>query len=177
MTLNGPVSGPKREVISGNIKATLNGIEGYICGNNMTAQTAGVICRQLNPKFKTGSPFTYIGSRLGSLPFLFSVSCDGNEKKIDDCKVTPLGEETGCTSSDYGGGVICSTDKKSAIKYRIYSDDFKSFKESFYGLAQVYYENNWGHICGNNWNYLSAKVFCQSLGFVDGSAELISKVK
>ncbi|CAD5124263.1 DgyrCDS12557 [Dimorphilus gyrociliatus] len=168
--LNGPESGPSREIISGSIEVEKNGIKGYICGKNMTVETASVICKSFGKKstFVSGFPFSYHGARLGSAPFLFSINCTGKEDNISECKLSPLGQHTGCISNDNAAGVICSTEE-TAIKYRIISKDFKKFDDTSYGRVQVYYNGIWGSVCGSSWNYLSAKVFCQSLGFSDGS--------
>ncbi len=57
------------------------------------------------------------------------------------------------------------------LRFRIEDPKHPTNNNSHIGYASVYFEGRWGSICAvdtDSWTNANARVFCRSLGFVDG---------
>ncbi|NWX81238.1 LOX3B oxidase, partial [Alca torda] len=102
--------------------------------------------------------------------WLDNVNCAGGEKSIGDCKHRGWGNSD--CSHEEDAGVICKDERipgfkdSNVIEPRI---RLKGGAKVGEGRVEVLKSSEWGTICDDRWNLLSASVVCRELGF--GSAK------
>ncbi|NXS14844.1 LOX3B oxidase, partial [Neodrepanis coruscans] len=99
--------------------------------------------------------------------WLDNVNCAGSEKSIGDCKHRGWGNSD--CSHEEDAGVICKDERIPGFKDSNPRIRLKGGARVGEGRVEVLKSSEWGTICDDRWNLLSASVVCRELGF--GSAK------
>ncbi|ESO92591.1 hypothetical protein LOTGIDRAFT_216664 [Lottia gigantea] len=154
---------------TGEVLVDYMGTTGRICSDNWDDNDARVVCKALG--FRNGTAynharFDYYYASHG--PFwLNNVGCTGSEATLNDCPLptTPLGGVSKCNSGK-AAGVLCAD--ISGIYYRI------NGPQDNMGRVEVSVNGVWGSICNTGFDNREANVFCRTLGYSDGRAQVVS---
>ncbi|XP_055956391.1 deleted in malignant brain tumors 1 protein [Patella vulgata] len=136
---------------------------GRVCQTYLSSSTANVACRQLgfnggsiDRSYSTRIPYGQLGK-----VWMNGVGCSGTESSLFQCNSYSWNPSTYSYSYSYSRcydlGVNCYND------VRLTGGDGISA-----GSLQVYWNNNWGHVCDHNWSPTNTRVACKELGFDDG---------
>ncbi|XP_074649735.1 scavenger receptor cysteine-rich type 1 protein M160-like isoform X2 [Tubulanus polymorphus] len=139
--------------VYGTVQIRWLNINGSTCHDTWNDRAANVTCKQLGylsgraiyvPDYSYG-PFT-VGH----------VKCSGFESSLAGCVI-----RDGNCSDRRAAGVLCTSDA-AGIKFRIAGG------MGNYGRAEILINGQWGTVCDPDRANTSAKVFCRSLGYMDG---------
>ena len=140
----------------GRVEVYYKGVWGTVCDNGWDITDGHVLCRELGFPFATkvvgGSYFGVSFSRT----WMSSVSCNGSESNLTDCRFSGWGAEE-CGPSR-AAGVVCSTVRLTGGK---------SLNE---GRVELYRHGRWAKVCNRNWDFIDAHVVCRQLGFPTASS-------
>uniref|UniRef100_A0A8C9ERL6 Soluble scavenger receptor cysteine-rich domain-containing protein SSC5D n=1 Tax=Pavo cristatus TaxID=9049 RepID=A0A8C9ERL6_PAVCR len=150
------VNGPNR--CSGRVEVFHSQQWGTVCHDDWDLKDANVVCRQLNcgtavSALKTPS----FGQGSGPI-WLEGMRCLGTEATLTECPVKPRGLYSCSHLED--AGVVCSGLGISNISTLRLVDGLSECA----GRVEVFYNNEWGTVCDDNWDMNDAAVVCRQLG-------------
>ncbi|XP_028407271.1 deleted in malignant brain tumors 1 protein-like [Dendronephthya gigantea] len=154
LRLQGPLSGNG----TGRVEVFYNGQWGRICGNGWDMKDAMVVCRQLGYRYAVKTIRSHQVPSGSSQIWLSEVGCTGEEQNITSCSHKGWGNHN-CNNSE-GVGVECSNTGK-PVSLRLQGP----LSGNGTGRVEVFYNGQWGRICGNGWDMKDAMVVCRQLGY------------
>ncbi|KAK6179250.1 hypothetical protein SNE40_011654 [Patella caerulea] len=154
--------GPQDNI--GRVEVSVDGVWGSICKSYFYNKEADVFCRTLG--YSAGRTNRKKYPNPPGPVYLSSFQCNGNESQLADCPHSGWKKASGntnsyCANHQYDAGIVCYED------VRLASGFAPSEKE---GPIQFYANNTWNLVCDTDFTDLSAKRFCQDIGFSDGKA-------
>ncbi|XP_010000081.1 PREDICTED: deleted in malignant brain tumors 1 protein [Chaetura pelagica] len=148
------VNGPNR--CAGRVEIFHGHQWGTICDDGWDLKDAAVVCRQLG----CGAAVSALGlSRFGQgfgPIWLDGVRCLGTEATLDECPAKPWGYHS-CNHVE-DASVVCSG-STSTSRLRLVNG-----LSACSGRVEVFYNNQWGTVCDDNWDLKDAAVVCRQLG-------------
>ncbi|XP_072171853.1 scavenger receptor cysteine-rich domain-containing group B protein-like [Diadema setosum] len=140
----------------GRVEFYYNNEWGTICGDQWGLPDAQVVCRQLGYVGVIDSN-VYHGSGSGAI-HLDEVACLGSESSLADCTHQGWGSYSYCGHTQ-DIGVRCSlTEDEGNVR-------LVDGSSSLEGRVEIYYNNAWGTVCNDQWDFTDAQVVCRQLGF------------
>ncbi|XP_052266898.1 uncharacterized protein LOC127868846 isoform X3 [Dreissena polymorpha] len=139
---------------SGFVNVQKNGRSGYMCADNLTAETQSVICKML---FNVTRDYTlvdqaYFKAGFASGSFVDNIKCTGIE---DDYQM--------CPSSDWFSNSKC---KNPAFLRCNTPVRLRDGRNMYTGNVEVYINKTWSNVCFDpSRNAVNAKMFCRMLGY------------
>ncbi|XP_014681507.1 PREDICTED: deleted in malignant brain tumors 1 protein-like [Priapulus caudatus] len=132
---------------------------GFVCDDMWDYADSMVACKQLG--FRAAANAT-IKSLFGPAEnfWVDDVECNGTETSIQDCAHAGWGKEN-CGPSE-AAGVSC-TDTVTPVEVRL--ENHLGQHDTHYGNVQVFFANEWRHVCDSGWDTNSGLVICKQLGF------------
>ncbi|XP_059506691.1 lysyl oxidase homolog 3B-like isoform X5 [Stegostoma tigrinum] len=164
------LSGYPRKHNEGRVEVSYEGEWGTICDDDFKLENAVVLCRMLG--FTTAIGWTHsakYGKGTGRV-WLDNLDCRGTEKDVSECKSLGWGQ-TDCTHEE-DAGVICKDERiPGFVDSNVISLSvrLKAGARIGEGRVEILKGTEWGTICDDRWNTVSASVVCRELGF--GSAK------
>ncbi|XP_025102100.1 deleted in malignant brain tumors 1 protein-like isoform X8 [Pomacea canaliculata] len=150
---------------AGRLEVYFNGEWGTVCGHNFWKTEAQVACRMLgfnSTRAKAVGSARY-GGGSGQV-VLDDISCSGEETSLEQCSSLTFYPHDCSHSSDVG--VIC--DHTEPMKVRLVNGTKAA------GRLEVYFNGEWGTVCGHNFWKTGAQVACRMLGFNSTDSAVVS---
>ncbi|KAK6179246.1 hypothetical protein SNE40_011650 [Patella caerulea] len=153
--------GPQDNI--GRAEVSVDGVWGSICGYSFDDRDANVFCRSLG--YSSGGAKQKLYPNTTGPVYSSSFHCTGDESQLADCphrgwKKAPVNTYY-CRNHRNDVWIVCYE------KVRLASGFAPSEKE---GPIQFYTNDTWNLVCDTGFSDLSAKRFCQDIGFSDGRA-------
>ncbi|XP_071095519.1 uncharacterized protein [Haliotis cracherodii] len=147
---------------AGRVEVSVNGVLGSVCRSYFDSREATVMCRGLGYNVGLVDYYTKYPNASGPV-YESRFQCTGNEGSLAECPHEGWKVATSryCMNHNYDAAITCYGDIKLASGF---SPDIKQ------GPVQVWRNNTWHYVCDTNFDDLTAKTVCRSLGFVDGKA-------
>ncbi|XP_053120391.1 deleted in malignant brain tumors 1 protein-like [Hemicordylus capensis] len=125
---------------------------GTVCDKGWGLQEAEVICREVgcDLPLKANSR-AWFGQGTGPI-WRDDVNCTGNETYFSQCPSSPWGNNTCLHEED--AGVECAD-----LKLRLVNGTSHCS-----GRVEVFHSQEWGTVCDDIWDFMSAQVVCRELG-------------
>ncbi|XP_065934945.1 uncharacterized protein [Magallana gigas] len=146
----------------GRLEILYNNEWGTVCNDSWDSKDASVVCFMLGYSrenaISTGT--ARFGRGQGPI-WMDDVSCQGIENDIFDCNKTLVNHN--CDHSD-DAGVVCS--KTQMINVRLVGGN-----SSAEGRVEVFYNEEWGTVCDDNFDDKDAAVVCSMLGYSSMNAK------
>nr|XP_039256746.1 deleted in malignant brain tumors 1 protein-like [Styela clava] len=135
----------------GSVEIYHGGIWGTICDDGWDIKDAEVVCRMMGfPEAKSAPVRAYYGKGIGQI-WLSSVSCSGDEQRLENCNHGSWGSHH--CSHDEDASVHCLPTVRLA--------DGQLNK----GRVEIFHAGAWGTICDFSWDIEDARVVCRTLKF------------
>uniref|UniRef100_A0A6Q2ZIS5 SRCR domain-containing protein n=1 Tax=Esox lucius TaxID=8010 RepID=A0A6Q2ZIS5_ESOLU len=136
---------------SGRVEVYYSDQWGTVCDDDWDMKDAEVVCRQLNCGSAVSAPGNaHFGE--GSEPtWMDNVGCSGGERDLTQCSHNGFGNENCGHGED--AGVVCS-----GPQIRLVSGTGLCS-----GRVEVYYSDQWGTVCDDDWDMKDAEVVCRQL--------------
>ncbi|XP_042749235.1 deleted in malignant brain tumors 1 protein-like isoform X4 [Lagopus leucura] len=150
------VNGPHR--CSGRVEVFHSQQWGTVCHDDWDLNDANVVCRQLDCGTAVSAPRMSSFGRGSGPIWLEGVRCLGTEATLTECPVKPKGLYSCSHLED--AGVVCSGSGTSNISTLRLVDGLSECA----GRVEVFYNNEWGTVCDDNWDMNDAAVVCRQLG-------------
>ncbi|XP_052561061.1 deleted in malignant brain tumors 1 protein-like isoform X5 [Tympanuchus pallidicinctus] len=150
------VNGPHR--CSGRVEVFHSQQWGTVCHDDWDLNDANVVCRQLDCGTAVSAPRMSSFGRGSGPIWLEGVRCLGTEATLTECPVKPKGLYSCSHLED--AGVVCSGSGTSNISTLRLVDSLSECA----GRVEVFYNNEWGTVCDDNWDMNDAAVVCRQLG-------------
>ncbi|XP_028399552.1 uncharacterized protein LOC114522963 isoform X3 [Dendronephthya gigantea] len=155
------LQGPLSKNGTGRVEVFFAGEWGTVCDVGWDIQDAKVACRQLGYR-NAIRPLQGDQAPSGSgRIWLQEVSCTGEEQDITSCSHPGWGKQSCEHSKD--AGVECSNEDIPPVAIRLQGPSSELGK----GRVEVFFNGQWGTICGNGWDLNDARVVCRQLGYTD----------
>uniref|UniRef100_A0A803YAH2 Soluble scavenger receptor cysteine-rich domain-containing protein SSC5D n=1 Tax=Meleagris gallopavo TaxID=9103 RepID=A0A803YAH2_MELGA len=149
-------NGPHR--CSGRVEVFHSQQWGTVCHDGWDLNDANVVCRQLDCGTAVSAlRMSSFGRGSGPI-WLEGVRCFGTEATLTECPVKPKGLHSCSHLED--AGVVCSGSGTSNISTLRLVDGLSECA----GRVEVFYNNEWGTVCDDNWDMNDAAVVCRQLG-------------
>eukprot|EP00731_Ephydatia_muelleri_P017284 Em0010g382a len=144
----------------GEVQVCYGNVWSSVCYAGWDNRDAGVVCKQLG--FTSGgqamrSNFT-IDSRVIAV---MEMDCTGVEKVIAQCPESGISCNSGAASA-----VICNDPEPTNITCADGNVRLRNGAAANEGRVEICYNNQWGPVCDQAWNYRKAMVTCRQLGLV-----------
>ncbi|NXY11909.1 LOXL2 oxidase, partial [Pteruthius melanotis] len=173
-------------VTEGYVEVKDEGAWKQICDKHWTMKNSRVVCGMFGfpseRKYNT-NVYKMFASRRKQHYWAYSMDCSGNEAHISSCKLgnhltVGAGKNSTC---DGGMPAVVSCLPGRAFAPSSHSGFRKAFRQeqplvrlkgganTGEGRVEVLKNGEWGTVCDDNWNLVSASVVCRELGF--GSAK------
>ncbi|XP_078141077.1 scavenger receptor cysteine-rich domain-containing protein DMBT1-like [Centroberyx gerrardi] len=135
---------------SGRVEVYRSGQWGTVCDDDWDTTDAEVVCRELG----CGRPLnvkdqSYFGEGAGEV-LLTGLTCSGSEDSLLQCPHDQSGPRNCGHHQDVG--VICTE----SVKVRLVNGSDRCS-----GRVEVYYNGQWGAVCGDDWDMKDAEVVCR----------------
>ncbi|XP_048581917.1 deleted in malignant brain tumors 1 protein isoform X4 [Nematostella vectensis] len=144
---------------------------GTVCDDSWDIQDAHVVCRSLGYHHAVraiGNGF--FGRGRGDI-YLSALRCRGTEKSLVDCEHTGFHRVPGCGHID-DAGVVCANQSEAKTASPARDTDVPKHRTRlvggrgpYEGRVEVWYGEEWGTVCDDEWDFNDANVVCKSLGF------------
>ncbi|KFV06174.1 Deleted in malignant brain tumors 1 protein, partial [Pterocles gutturalis] len=134
---------------------------GTICDDGWDLKDAAVVCRQLGCGVAVSAPSSSVFGQGSGPIWLDGVSCLGTEATLAECPVKPWGHHA-CNHVE-DAGVVCSGNARHVIPLIPRLRLVGGLSECS-GRVEVFYNNEWGTVCDDNWDLSDAAVVCRQLG-------------
>ncbi|KAG7511560.1 neurotrypsin-like [Solea senegalensis] len=148
----------------GRVEIYHQGQWGTVCDDNWTELNTQVVCRQLGFRSQTDVSPDAVYEEGRGLILLDDVRCQGSESTLLACSHSQWGHHDCSHSEDVV--VRCERERDasdmSASGPLVRLVGGESRKE---GRVEVFINNQWGSVCDDGWNDVSAAVVCKQLGF------------
>ncbi|XP_028415972.1 scavenger receptor cysteine-rich domain superfamily protein-like [Dendronephthya gigantea] len=144
---------------TGRVEVFFNGHWGTICDDGWDFKDARVVCRQL------GYQDAVRALQGGQVPdgsgriWLDEVGCKGMEENLISCSHKGWGEHD--CNHDEDAGVECVSTANIMLRLQ------GSLSKNGTGRVEVFFNGQWGTICGHEWDFKDARVVCRQLGYKD----------
>ncbi|KAJ8034688.1 hypothetical protein HOLleu_21633 [Holothuria leucospilota] len=144
---------------SGRVEVFFNGEWGTVCNFGWDSVDADVVCRQLGyPSAIETYKNTSIGDGSGFV-WLTNVICNGSESSLLDCKHEKFGQRE-CTHEE-DVGVLCKVETENDMQNIRLVNGLSNSS----GRIEVFFNGEWGTVCGDNWTIVNSYVVCRQLGY------------
>uniref|UniRef100_A0A8B9FT05 Lysyl oxidase homolog n=1 Tax=Amazona collaria TaxID=241587 RepID=A0A8B9FT05_9PSIT len=159
------LAGQKRKHNEGRVEVFYSGEWGTVCDDDFSIHAAHVVCRELGyVEAVSWLPSSKYGKGEGKI-WMDNVHCNGKEPTLAACTSNGWGV-TDCKHTE-DVGVVCSEKRIPGFKFD--NSLLKGGANTGEGRVEVLKNGEWGTVCDDNWNLVSASVVCRELGF--GSAK------
>ncbi|XP_065829757.1 uncharacterized protein [Oscarella lobularis] len=141
----------------GRLEVYYNGSWGTVCEEGFGMEEAFVVCRQLFSTFPANYKFgSYFGPGSGPI-VLDDLRCSGSETHLQDCLHRGIGAHRSQCNNENEAGVVCL---ETPFPVRLVAEGFSSVE----GRLEVFYKDEWGTVCDDEWDLQDAHVVCRQLG-------------
>ncbi|XP_072027048.1 scavenger receptor cysteine-rich domain-containing protein DMBT1-like [Amphiura filiformis] len=152
----------------GIIEISVNNKWGSICTATWTEANSRVVCRGLGlgpPEGRAELPSPQVGGDdypyVYATPVLERVNCDGSEPHLAFCSHTPWKSSAsgpGCIAWQIAS-ITCGNPVIKDYALRLHNAS-----SSYDGHVEIFYDNQWGAVCTNEWDMEDAIVACRQIG-------------
>ncbi|XP_027970122.1 lysyl oxidase homolog 2 isoform X3 [Eumetopias jubatus] len=163
------LAGQKRKHSEGRVEVYYNGQWGTVCDDDFSIHAAHVVCRELGyVEAKAWTASSSYGKGEGPI-WLDNIYCTGKEATLAACSSNGWGV-TDCKHTE-DVGVVCSDKRIPGFKFDNSLQPLVRLRGGANigeGRVEVLKNGEWGTVCDDKWDLVSASVVCRELGF--GSA-------
>ncbi|KAF5894520.1 deleted in malignant brain tumors 1 protein-like, partial [Clarias magur] len=138
---------------SGRVEIYYNNQWGTVCHDDWGINDAQVVCRQLGCGDAVRAHQRAAFGRGSGQIWMDNVRCSGRESSITQCTHNGFGSHN-CNHGE-DAGVTCSD----GVNIRLVGGS-----NSCSGRVEIYYNNQWGTVCHDDWDINDAQVVCRQLG-------------
>uniref|UniRef100_A0A3B1KJ65 SRCR domain-containing protein n=1 Tax=Astyanax mexicanus TaxID=7994 RepID=A0A3B1KJ65_ASTMX len=142
---------------NGRVEIYHDGQWGTVCDDGWDINDADVVCRQMGcGRALNTTHSAHFGEGNGPV-LLDDVECAGHESHLISCSHKEVGK-INCSHSE-DAGVICSGKIPFLVSVRLLNGT-----GSCSGRVEVYYKDQWGTVCDDDWDINDADVVCRQMG-------------
>ncbi|XP_069503613.1 scavenger receptor cysteine-rich type 1 protein M130-like [Ambystoma mexicanum] len=136
---------------SGFVQVLHNDRWGYVCESNWNKKNTHVICKEIGCGDAAEAPKDTIREAEGTF-WLDEVTCTGQESSLLECEHDGFGNHKCVPQQEVS--VTCSEDIHLQLS---------GGRSSCAGRVEVYAQDSWGAVCGDDWDPDDARVVCREL--------------